>query len=461
MSARELTIEPVTRIEGHSRVTILVDEKKVKGARFNIVESPRFFEKLLEGKFAEEAPRITQRICGVCPVAHHLASVKAVEAAWDCSPSESAVKLRRFMLVGQMINSHSLHLGFLALPDLLDIDDRSILGVARKDPKLASSIFKLNRFGLQITEAVGGRAVHPVCAVPGGMSKPLDGEQRDQLLAAGKECVDMARELADLVDETVDSKKELVECLNLSKTRYVSLNRNGEYELYDGKVAVLEPSGKKEVEFEPKNYSDHIAEKAFPHSYAKHPYLRRFGYPTGIYRVGPLARLNVATRLKASKVAEYAESYAEKFGRPAHNTFAYDFARAIELVYMVEKALDMLGDPAIERDDVFTSPHPRAGLGVGIVEAPRGILVHDYQTDGDGLITKANIISPTTHNAPLIESETLCLASNLFPHMATDEHKMLSRIEILIRAYDPCLTCATHFVELRRYGRTDGQLLDH
>lgn len=449
MDVRELTIEPVTRIEGHSRVTIFVDKKKVKGAHFNIVESPRFFEKLLEGKFAEEAPRITQRICGVCPVAHHLASVKAVEAAWDCSPPAAAVKLRTLMLVGQMISSHSLHLGFLALPDLLDVDDRSILGVARKYPRLASSIFKLNRFGLQMTEAAGGRAVHPVSAIPGGMSKSLDGEQRDQLLVAGKECMDMACEFADLLDETMDGKGKLIECLDLGKTRYMGLTRDGQYELYDGNVAVLEPSGKKEIEFEPKSYLNQIVEKTVPHSYAKHPYLRRLGYPAGIYRVGPLARLNVAARLTTSKAGKYLRSFAKKFGKPAHNTFAYDFARAVELVHMVEQALDMLGDPVIESSDAFTCPRPKAGRGVGIVEAPRGTLIHDYETDADGLITKANIISPTTHNAPSIESDVLQLAGNLLPHMMRNEQEMLSRIEILIRAYDPCLTCSAHFVELR------------
>jgi len=450
MDAGELTIEPVTRIEGHSRVTILLEKKKVKGARFNIVESPRFFEKLLEGKFAEEAPRITQRICGVCPVAHHLASVKAVEAAWDCSPPEAAINLRRLMLVGQLISSHSLHLGFLALPDLLDLDDRSILGIAQRDPKLASSIFKLNRFGLRITEAVGGRAVHPVSAIPGGMSKPLEGELRDELLVTGKECMGMAYNLADLLDETGDNRRELIRCFDLGRTRYLSLTSDGQYELYDGKVAVLNPSGKKEIEFEPKDYSDHIAEKTIPHSYAKHPYLRRFGYPAGIYRVGPLARLNMTARATAGRVAEHVMSLAKRFGRPAHNTFAYDHARAIELVHAVEQALDMLTDPAIETNDVFVRAQPREGRGVGIVEAPRGLLIHDYRTDSDGLVTKANIVTPTTQNTPSIESETLRLASSLFPHAAGHVQEMLSRIEILIRAYDPCLTCSTHFVELRR-----------
>lgn len=449
MDTREVTIDPVTRIEGHSRVTILFEKKKVKGARFNIVESPRFFEKLLEGKFAEEAPRISQRICGICPVAHHLASVRAVEAAWNCSPPEGAINLRRLMLTGQLISSHSLHLGFLALPDLLEVKDRSILGLAQTDPQLASSIFRLNRFGLQMTEAVGGRAVHPVAAIPGGMSKPLDGERRDELRAIGKECINMAYSLADLLDEAADNKKELVRLLDLSKTRYAGLTNDGHYELYDGKVTILGPSGKKETEFEPKDYSDYIAENVVPHSYAKHPYLRRFGYPAGIYRVGPLARVNAARAMAVGRVAESIRSFGKRFGRPAHNTFAYDYARAIELAHAVELALQMLADPAIETNDVFTQAHRIEGRGVGIVEAPRGLLIHEYQTNSDGLITKANIIAPTTQNAPSIESDTLRLASSSY-QCASDVQKMLSRIEILIRAYDPCLTCSTHFVELRR-----------
>lgn len=449
MSAKEITVEPVTRIEGHSAITILLEKKRVKEARFNIVESPRFFEKLLEGKFAEEAPRITQRICGVCPVAHHLASVKAVEAAWECSPPQTAINLRRLMLIGQLINSHSLHLGFLALPDLLDLKDRSIMGIFEKDPELASSLFKLNRFGLQLTEAVGGRMVHPVAAVPGGMSKPLQGESRDELLANGKECRAIGYDLAKLIEEVARDSDKLVRSLDLNKTRYIALTRGGQFEMYDGKMGVLDPSGKK-YEFEAKDYSDHIAEKVISHSYAKHPYVRKLGYPEGTYRVGPLARLNVTEILATNEMAEYIKTFSKRFGKPAHNAFAYNYARAIELLYAIETALDKLADPAIEKGDVFAAPEPKEGQGIGIVEAPRGILIHDYHTDNAGLITKANIISPTTHNVPSIESDVLLLASNTLSHKGESEQEMLSKAEVLVRAYDPCLTCATHLVDLKQ-----------
>jgi F420-non-reducing hydrogenase large subunit len=449
MSVKEVTVEPVTRIEGHSAITILLEKKKVKEARFNVIESPRFFEKLLEGKFAEEAPRITERLCGVCPVAHHLASVKAVEAAWGCLPPQTSINLRRLMLIGQLINSHSLHLGFLALPDLLDLKDRSILGISDKDPKLVSSLFKLNRFGLQLTEAVGGRAVHPVAAIPGGMSKPLEGKSRDELLEIGKECRAIAYDLAKLIEEVVRKSDNLVRSLDLNKTRYVALTGDGRFEMYDGRVGVSDPSGKK-YEFEPKDYSDHIAEKLTSHSYVKYPYLKKFGYPAGTYRVGPLARLNITEIPATDELADYIRTFSNRFGTPAHNAFAYTYARAIELIYAIETALDKLGDPAIEKEDVFAAPEPKEGHGVGIVEAPRGTLIHDYHTDNAGLITKANIISPTTHNAPCIEADVFLLASNIFSHERESEQGMLSRAEVLVRAYDPCLTCATHLVDLKR-----------
>jgi len=458
MSAREITVEPITRIEGHSAITILLEKKKVKEARFNVVESPRFFEKLLEGKFAEEAPRITERICGVCPVAHHLASVKAVEAAWGCSPPQTAINLRRLMLIGQLISSHSLHLGFLALPDLLDLKDRSILGISEKDLNLASSLFKLNQFGLQLTEAVGGRTVHPVAAIPGGMSKPLQGKSRDELLVIGKECRGIAYNLAKLIEEVSRKSEKLVRSLDLNKTRYVALTRQGQFEMYDGRIGVSGPSGEK-YEFEPKDYSDHIAEKTISHSYAKHPYLQKFGYPTGTYRVGPLARLNITEIPATNEMADYVQIFFNRFGRPAHNAFAFTYARAIELLYGIETALDKLADPALEKEDVFAEPEPTEGHGVGIVEAPRGLLIHDYHTDNAGLITKANIISPTTHNVPSIESDVLLLASNSLSHGKESEQRMLSRAEVLVRAYDPCMTCSTHLVDLKRSVERERQIL--
>jgi len=443
-------VEPVTRVEGHGRVTIEVTTEKIKDVKVSVVEPPRFFEKLLEGKPAEEAPRISERICGVCPVAHHLASVKAVESAWDVKPPEAAVRLRRLLLLGQYINSHTLHAAVLALPDFLGLKNRNVFSLAKEKPELADLALKIRRFGVDLTEKIGGREIHPVTAVPGGMSKPLDGEAKDNFLKRSDEIVKGSMTMADSFLSIYESRSalDLQREMSSPETYYMSLHDNDLHEVYEGNVKVIDPKGKTQFNFPPKSYLDYIAERSLPTSYVKYPYLRKLGYPEGLYRVGPLARLN-ATKITTPKAGAYLGKFAKKFGNPAHHPLAYNIARAIELVQAVELVQKMLRDERITGDDIRIEVKPKLGEGVGVVEAPRGTLIHHYATSGDGLIRTANLIVATGQNVPTIETGVRDFSKRMLPDILKEKDEVAWKIETLIRAYDPCISCATHIVEIQ------------
>ncbi|HID17503.1 TPA: Ni/Fe hydrogenase subunit alpha [Candidatus Bathyarchaeota archaeon] len=450
METREIRIEPVTRVEGHAKVTIFLRGEKIEKIQLNIIEPPRFFEKLVENKPAEEAPRITERICGICYASHHLASVKAVETAWGVSPPKAAVNLRRLLNAGQHVASHILHLAFLALPDLLDIKDRNFVEASKRNPELVESAFKLHEYGLKVMKSVGGREIHPVTAIPGGMSKPLSGEDRDALLRGSDEAIQIAEEIASFLFNALEERGELVREFPSNKTYYMSLTSDGTHEIYDGLLTVVNPEGKLKLKFPPNEYLDHVAEKAVPHSYVKYPFLKEFGYPDGLYRVGPLARLNVAKEIAMPKAFKYLCSFKKSFGDPAHNVLAYNAARAVELVHATEMVKAILKDPSIESDDVLVEPVPREGNGVGIVEAPRGVLIHHYRVNKDGLIERGNFIVATGQNVPLIELDIMSFMGKRRLNPDLTEEELLWKVETLVRAYDPCISCATHIVELKR-----------
>lgn len=450
METKEIKIEPVTRVEGHAKVTIFLKGEKIEKIQLNIIESPRFFEKLVENKPAEEAPRITERICGICYAAHHLASVKAVEAAWGVSPPRAAVNLRRLLNAGQHVASHVLHLAFLALPDLLDIKDRNFIKASKKNPELMESALKLHEYGLKVMESVGGRAIHPVTAIPGGMSKPLSGEDRDALLKGSDEAICSAEKIASFIFNALEEKEDLIREFPSNKTYYMSLTSDGIHEIYDGPLAVVGPEGKLELKFPPNEYLEYVAEKTVPHSYVKYPFLKKFGYPNGLYRVGPLARLNVAKGIATPKASKHFNSFKKKFGDPAHNALAYNAARAVELVHATEMVKSILSDPSIESDDVFVEPALKEGNGVGIVEAPRGVLIHHYRVNKDGLIERGNFIVATGQNVPLIELDIRDFIGKHRANPGLTEKEILWKVEMLIRAYDPCISCATHVAEIKK-----------
>lgn len=447
---KEIKIEPLTRVEGHGQVIVRINvkDRKLKEVEFSVIESPRFFEKLLEGKPAEEAPRMTERICGICFVDHHLASVKAVEDAWGATIPETALKLRKTIHYADFITSHVLHIAFLCLPDLVNIKERNFLELAKVNPNLVKLAINLHEYGNKVVGEIGGRIVHPVTAIPGGMAKPLTEEQKTKLLTETSQAL---KDVKKLADKTLKLMEEKIEILNypVTGTYYMGLVSDGWHEIYDGNLKVMDEKGNLTYQFKAQEYLEYIAEKVSEHSFVKLPFLKKIGFPQGIYRVGPLARLNIMEKISGTLTQDYIKSFMKIFGKPSNHLMAYNAARVIEIVNAVESVHEFLGDKKITSENVRAPVKEKRGVGVGVVEAPRGILIHNYQTNDDGIIVNANIISPTTHNAPSIEATLKALAEHQMEELLKPKNdEALWRMETLVRAYDPCISCATHLVRV-------------
>jgi len=415
-----LRIEPVTRLEGHLNVTIeLTDDGKVKDARARVTLT-RFFEKFLEGRLMEHAPRIVPRICGICPEAHHLASIKAVEDAWDVTPPPAAIKLRELLLQAKMISSHIIHFYALAAPDFVfgpfaDPAVRNLVGIITHLPEEAKRAIAGMRFGQDLCATIGGKAVHPVTAIPGGQSKPILEEERDGYLKRIDEIMDFAEFSLDLGKKITTAWLDVATKIGVLPTYYVGLTNNGVHTYFDGKVRVMDPEGKIAGDYEPRNYRDAMGEYFTDHSYTSHVFYKPAGYPQGIWRANTLARINVVDKMETPRAQEELEVFRETLGRPCHATFAYHWARLVELIESVEKAKILLEDPDIVSTDIkLADVSPKEGEGVGIVEAPRGTLTHNYWSDGAGLIAKANLIVATNHNLGAISLGIKQLAKNVF-----------------------------------------------
>jgi len=447
---QEFRIAPLTRVEGHGNVIIRVEDGKLREVELNIIESPRFFEKFLQGKPAEEAPRISERICGICHAAHHLASIKAVEAAWGIQIPEPARELRELLHLAGHVTSHTLHLAFLAIPDLLGLppDKRHMLGLEQQNPNLVKQALGVYDYGLALTEVLGGKRVHVVTAVPGGMSKNVGKGEREKLLGLASVAMASIEEMADWFMETVEKKADLIN-YPIEAKYCMGLVKNGAHELYDGTLRVVDSKGHKVYEFKPSNYLDYIAEKVSPHSHVKLPYLRKMGFPRGVHRVGSIARLAVADQMHGDLAPKLAERYYKFFGKVPSNIMAYNTARFIELVYAVEASRSMLEEARFAKGLIRTEAKEKAGEGVGIVEAPRGVLIHHYKTDEAGTIRLANVITPTTFNAPSIEQDLTVIAENdLQSILGGGRDEVFWKMEVLTRAYDPCISCATHAIQI-------------
>lgn len=450
MTGQEFKITPLTRVEGHGNVIIKVKDGRLSGVELNIVESPRFFEKFLEGKLAEEAPRISERICGICFVAHHLASIKAVEAAWNIQIPEAAWELRRLLNLAGFITSHTLHLAFLALPDLLGLppEKRHILGLGEQNQQLLKHALTIYDYGLVLTEVLGGKRVHVATALPGGMSKKPSEEERGKLLSLASSAMASVEAMADWFMETVERGADLTSYP--TEARYcMGLVSDGTHELYDGNIRVVNSKGEKVYEFEAQKYLEYVAERVSPHSHVKLPYLRKLGFPEGVHRVGPFPRLAVADRVMGDLAPKLAERYYKTFGKVPSNMMAYNAARFIELVYAIEASKRMLEEAKFNKGPIRVEAKEKAGEGVGIVEAPRGVLVHHYRTDEQGIIRMANVITPTAFNAPSIERDLATVAENTLQSILGDQkEEIFWRMEVLTRAYDPCISCATHSLKI-------------
>jgi F420-non-reducing hydrogenase large subunit len=456
---KHIEFEPMTRLEGHAKISLDVTGGKLNACHFHIIEPPRLFEKFMEGNPAEEAPQLSERICGICSVSHHLGSVKAVEAAWGVEPTKQAVKLRHLENFGEFIHSHTLHLVYLALPDFLVPEQRTVIAIARKNPELAKKGIQLRMFGQNIIKAIGGRMIHPCSAVPGGMAGPLKEEVALQLAKEAPEALATAREIVKLYFKIAKQKDTgLVGYYTREPTHFLSLHNKEVHEIYDGTLRFIKPDGKILHDFKPEDYLKYIAEDAMPYCTVKYPFIRNLGPDKGNYRVGPLARLNVAKRMVSPEAQGFAEQLFDLFTeRPILDPIAYNIARAIETLSAVEQAIPLIEDSSLQEDDYRTEVEPRAGEGVGVVEAPRGTLFHHYLTNDEGILTRVNFIIATGQNIRTIELGVRSKAQELLPELLkpTPEHlEALNSLEILVRAYDPCISCSVHMIELVSDNRT-------
>jgi len=446
--SKEITIKPVTRIEGHAKVTLQLDDAgEVTEARFHVMEL-RGFEKFMEGRMFWEAPLITPRICGICSVSHHLAAAKACDDLLGVDIPPAAKLQRELLHEGEIIGDHALHLYFLAAPDLLlgpdaPPEQRNVVGLIAADPDLAGRGVALRKIAQNLVEVVGGRSTHPVTAIPGGMSKPLSHNERHELLAQVHVAVDHARVTLDVIRAAGEKHADLFAKMDGVVTPFVALTDNGNFAFYDGTVKVIDSEGAALAEFAPAAYADYIGEHAEDWSYMKFPYFKALGYPDGIYRVGPLARLNVNSRMGTPLADAALKEFKAQADGPVQGTMQYHHARAINLLYACERTVELLEDPAICDENARTPAKRRAGEGIGIVEAPRGLLIHHYAADDMGHLTKVNLIVATCHNNAAI-NKSVATAARAFIHDGEPREGLLNRVEMAIRAYDPCLSCGTH-----------------
>jgi len=472
MVARKITIEPVTRIEGHARVTIhLDDDGKVKESFFHVDEF-RGAEKFCEGRPYWEMPQITQRICGICPVSHHLAAAKACDGVAGVEPPRPAKLLRELMHMGQVIQSHGMHFFHLAAPDLVlgfdaDPAKRNVIGIIEANPTLALKAVNLRRYGQQIIERLGRKRVHPFFTVPGGVSTPLTSKNRDEIAAERETMVGITQEAIALAKGWIGDNQALVDNFASFPSGYMGLvDDEGTLQLYDGQIRVRDSEGKLLAQFQPQDYLTYVAEHVEPWSFLKFPFYRPLGFPQGAYRVGPLGRLNVVDRIGTPLAQEEFKQFKSIGGdKPVEPSLYYHYARLIEVLYACERVEELLDDPDIMSTDIRAYPGTKlVGHGVGVIEAPRGTLYHDYDTDENGLMTRVNLIVATGNN-----NWAMHTSSSLVAKAFVDGNKltegMLNRVEAAIRCYDPCLSCSTHAIGQMPLSVTlvaaDGTILDH
>jgi len=466
----KITIAPLTRIEGHARITLhLNDEGQVAESYFH-VDQFRGFEKFSEGRMHFEMPVITPRICGICPVSHHLASAKACDNVIGVKLTPTAHKLRALMHKGQFIQSHGMHFFELAGPDLLlgfDADPaiRNVAGLVQAAPDLAVKAVQLRAYGQEIIRRLSGRRIHPRFAIAGGVNNALSVEDRDWMLREWDKHLETCKTGVAIGKDWIEKNQKLVDEFAVFPTGYMSMvDPDGALRLYDGQIRLVDQEGKLLEQFDPSRYMDYIGEHVERWSYLKFPFYKKMGWPAGVYRVGPLGRLNAATYIDTPMAQSEMKIWKSlNGGRPVEGTLYFHYARLIELVFCMERTRELLEDPDILRTDLVSESDTITGEGVGCVEAPRGTLFHHYWTDQQGVITKANLIVATGHNNYAM-SKSVDMVAKKFVDGKKLTEGMLNRVEAAIRAHDPCLSCSTHaigkmpmIVEL--YG-PDGALLE-
>ncbi len=452
MTTQKITIEPVTRIEGHAKVTVHMNEDGTVNHAYMHVNEFRGFEKFCEGRLYFEMPSITPRICGICPVSHHLASAKAGDALTGQTPPRPASLLRELMHMGQMIQSHGMHFFELAGPDLLlgfdsDPATRNVVGLVSANPGLTVKAVMLRKFGQEVIRILGGRRIHPNFAVPGGVNKALQPSERDTILAGVDEAIGTIQAGVGIIKDWAAANAETIGKFAVFPTGYLGLvtPENG-LELYDGDIRLIGRNGVQLEKFSGSDYLDYISEHVENWSYLKFPYYKKMGYPAGVYRVGPLGRLNVAEKIDTPLANEELKIFKVlNGGKPVENTLLYHYARLIETLFAAERVRELCNDSDILSTDILNTRQNYTGHGVGVVEAPRGTLIHDYTADEHGKLLKVNLIVSTGHNNWAMCNAVDSVAKTYVKGPDVTEG-MLNRVEAAIRAYDPCLSCSTHAI---------------
>jgi len=448
--SRTITIDPVTRIEGHSKITIQLDERgEVTDAHFHVTQF-RGFERIVKGRPVHEMPAIMARICGICPVSHLVASAKAVDDILAVDPPPTGADLRRLINLGQIVQSNALSFFHLSSPDLLfgfdaDPSKRNIIAVAQQNPQLAKDGIGLRKWGQEIIALLGGKRIHPGGIVPGGVADPLQPEVRDQILAGVPEAIaQVQRAIAWYKTDMMKWEEEASTFGNFRSAFMGLVDEKGNVDHYGGDLRIVDADGKALVDrADPKDFNQYIGEAVEPWSYLKSTYYKPMGYPDGIYRVGPLARLNVAEATGTPLADEELQKFRWRVGRVAGSSFHYHYARLIDTLHAVEKIERILRHPDILSTHVKATAGINRNEGIGVSEAPRGTLMHHYKVDDNGLVEWANLVIATGHNNMAMNRSVQQVARH---HVKGEkiQEPMLNRVEAVIRCYDPCLSCSTH-----------------
>jgi len=469
---KEVIIDPITRLEGHGKIIIVLDDEgNCQKAYFHIPEL-RGFEKFAEGRAAEDMPQITPRICGVCPMAHHMASTKALDDLYKVDPPRTAKKIRELVYNIFMLEDHALHFYILAGPDFIvgptaPKAERNIIGVIGKvGLNVGKKVIGMRKKLRDLNTKIAGKVIHPVFGVPGGISKPINEDIAKELRSVANESVEFALFTLKVFKDIVLSNKEYVNLITSDsythKTYYMGLvDDKNRVNFYDGKIRVIDPYGREFAKFDVHEYQNYIAEHVEPWTYVKFPFLKKIGWKgfidgenSGIYSVAPLARLNVADGMATPHAQEaYEEMFNMLGGKPVHHTLANHWARIIEMIYAAERIKELAEDPEIMDKNVRIIPTSTPSVGIGVVEAPRGTLIHHYETDNLGRIIKANLLVATQHNllvATQHNAARIALsvdkAAKSFVKGGKVDEGILNMVEMAFRAYDPCHACATHTV---------------
>lgn len=447
---QKIVIDPITRIEGHAKITLEMDDQGfVRDAHFHITQF-RGFEKLVEGRPFHEMPSLMARICGICPVSHLAASARACDMILAVHVPETAINLRRILNLAQLIQSHALSFFYLSSPDLLlgmdaDVAKRNIFGVIQSNPQLARDGIRLRQFGQQVIEWLAGKRIHPAWVVPGGVSAPLSAENREKILAAIPEALATIQRTLDWYKGVLDNFREEARLFGNMPTMFMGLvSPDGELEHLRGKLRIVDAVGNIVADgLEPESYQDYLGEAAESWTYLKSPYYKPMGYPNGMYRVGPLARLNIINRCGTPYADQEWAEFRQLERGAVLSSFHYHYSRLIEILYGIERIEQILNHPDILSKKVRAFAGPNKLEGIGMSEAPRGTLMHHYKIDENGLVQWVNLIIATGHNNLAMNRSVLQVAKHYVKGEKIQEG-MLNRVEAVIRTYDPCLSCSTH-----------------